>query len=76
MTKNINKPVQYVKHSELERFDDDSDYKSDCPSCTIGILCMQRGENGILLNTDRCAGCGQSFVYIDVVEGQFGIKYK
>ena len=58
--KNIRKPSVKIKHSDLERFSDDSIFKSICPVCKIGILPLSRDLKEFkLMNTDRCMLCGQ-----------------
>jgi hypothetical protein len=58
-----------VVHGNLRRYGD-SAFKSYCPACEDGILLMERDPGtGELLSMDRCLGCAQGFVYVDVVGG-------
>jgi predicted RNA-binding Zn-ribbon protein involved in translation (DUF1610 family) len=64
--KNIWKEPLRVRHSELKRLNQESDYKSQCPSCEHGILLVQRDQQSRkIVREDRCIRCGQSFIYID-----------
>jgi hypothetical protein len=66
---NIIKPIVRVKHSELERSDDVSDYRSKCPECKEGTLLMRRNPVTFVLDKeDMCALCGQRFEYTDIDE--------
>ena len=76
LPQNFGNPQMHVNHRNLVRYDADSPFKSDCPVCGIGCLAMRRTNEGVLTNLDRCNGCGQAFVYQDVVEGLYGIQYK
>lgn len=63
---NLNKPEVKVAHSELERWDSDSAYKSKCPACGEGILLIHRDPKTLTLQRqDRCISCGQQFFYTD-----------
>lgn len=61
---NLDKPRLDVRHSELVRFD--GRYKSECPVCKSGVLCMTRTRKDYrLTREDRCGACGQAFRYVD-----------
>lgn len=67
---NLRKPAIIVTHAKLERWNDESAYKSKCPACTKGILLVRRHpETYELLNLDNCVSCGQAFVYDDKLIG-------
>jgi len=62
---NLDKPRLDVRHSELVRFDR---YKSECPVCKVGLLCMTRTRKTFaLVREDHCGACGQQFRYLDDV---------
>ncbi len=62
--KNLDMPRMDVLHSDLVRFD--GRYKSECPVCKVGVLCMTRTRKDYrLLREDRCGACGQAFRYVD-----------
>jgi len=61
---NLEAPVKRVHHSNLTRFNEDSVYKSACPSCDNGLLLIRR-EGGILQRYDMCVSCGQRVYYLD-----------
>lgn len=64
---NLMNPIMKVKHSDLERADNDSPHKSKCTACHHGVLLMERHIDTFKLkNTDRCILCGQSFEYTDI----------
>jgi uncharacterized protein (DUF983 family) len=64
---NIDKTPQGVNHADLERFGDESDYRSKCPVCKEGILLVERDPvEGHLKAKDLCRTCGQRFIYIDI----------
>lgn len=68
---NINEPPLEVKHSELERADEDSEHKSKCPKCKAGVLLMRRHHETFLLrNFDNCILCGQRFIYTDIEDNK------
>jgi hypothetical protein len=63
---NINSPVIRIAHSELERWDEDSAYKSKCPTCKDGVLLIHRDMSTLKLKRhDMCVSCGQQFYYTD-----------
>ena len=63
---NVNKPPMHVRHCELERYSEDSYYKSNCPACE-GILLVGRDQETFQLSaTDRCVLCGQRYIYDDI----------
>ncbi len=66
---NLGKPVIQVRHSELERLDDESLFKSQCPECKQGILLVRRDPRTFKIsNIDRCLLCSQLFEYQDLDE--------
>lgn len=68
---NFKEPVIEVKHSELERVSEDSDHKSKCPKCKMGVLLMYRHHETFLLrNFDNCILCGQNFIYTDIEDNK------
>jgi hypothetical protein len=73
---NYNNPPKHVKHSDLKRASDLSEFKSECPVCTDGVLLVRRDmKTAQLLETDMCISCGQQFIYDDIkglraLEGQ------
>lgn len=63
---NINEPVMHVNHSDLERADDESMFRSNCPVCKQGVLLVSRNFVDFnIIPEDRCLLCGQSFYYDD-----------
>lgn len=62
--KNLKAPLKRVHHSDLKRLNEDSAYKSECPSCDDGLLLIRR-EGGILQRYDMCLVCGQRVFYLD-----------
>jgi hypothetical protein len=66
---NMDKPVIEVNHKDLERFSEDSPFKSKCPVCKEGILLLGLDlENWKFREYDRCVGCGQQVKYKDINE--------
>ena len=65
---NLNAEPIKVKHSVLQRFSDDSAYKSICPVCKKGLLLVIRDSNTLkIMEKDRCILCGQMVIYEDVL---------
>lgn len=63
---NLNKPTIKIEHSKLERYDEDSAYKSKCPACNNGILLIHRDDKSFSIQrNDMCTNCGQKFYYTD-----------
>ena len=63
---NLNKPIIHVNHSDLERSDENSMFRSNCPECKVGILLVARDKVTFkIIPYDRCTLCGQSFYYDD-----------
>lgn len=62
----LNSPIRVV-HAELERWSEDSAYKSKCPVCDGGLLLISRIESDELKLSryDNCVSCGQPFFYTD-----------
>lgn len=64
---NLGKPLRKVRHSDLKRSSEMSEYRSKCPACDDGVLLLRRhSRTGKLEKTDRCVGCGQEFIYLDI----------
>lgn len=64
---NMGKPVARVRHARLRRWGD-SEWKSSCPACGIGILLGVRRDPEtwkFLHRFDCCIRCGQRFEYTD-----------
>lgn len=67
--KNIHKPIKEVRHADLERADDNSIYKSECPTCGKGLLLVARNAVTMVLKEyDMCILCGQQYRYLDIEE--------
>lgn len=72
--KNFRLEALEVKHKELKR-SGDSMFRSECPSCEIGILMMQRDSFVFKLSVnDYCTYCGRRFKYTDI-KNSVGIEY-
>jgi len=66
---NLHVPPILVRHQDLKRRSEDSNFKSICPICEEGTLFVQRDQRTFrLLPNDMCILCGQSFVYHDIAE--------
>lgn len=66
---NIYKVPIKIMHSELERADDNSIFRSECPVCNVGILLVTRDKVTFkLIAEDLCILCGQHVVYTDIDE--------
>ena len=64
--KNVNAPAIRVSHTKLERWSEESDFKSKCPACEKGLLLVMRDQvTFALINVDRCVSCGQTVIYTD-----------
>ena len=69
---NVKKPVLQVKHSELTRAQDDSEYKSICPACNEGWLLVHRDMETMKLRShDNCILCGQHVEYTDIPDNKY-----
>ncbi len=67
---NLNKEPIFVRHADLERADENSQFRSNCPVCKHGVLFVMRDQQTFeLLKNDRCCLCGQPFVYTDIGGG-------
>lgn len=67
---NMFAPQITVRHSELRRVDD-SEYKSCCPACKVGLLLMRRNPHSFNLESkDNCVLCGQMVEYTDIPDNQ------
>ncbi len=54
-----------IEHRQLERLDENSVFKSKCPTCKHGALLMNRDATTLkLIRTDNCILCGQKFLYV------------
>lgn len=63
---NLHAAPLHVLHAELQRFSQESDYRSLCPCCKAGVLLVSRNqETFALTRLDRCTYCAQLFVYED-----------
>lgn len=51
---NIAAPVQYVRHSSLERVGDESAYRVECPVCNKGLMLVKR----VVFNDEDFAKAG------------------
>lgn len=69
---NVNTEPIHVEHAKLERWDEESAFKSKCPKCEGGMLPVQRDRSTFqITNIDRCLECGQQFIYDDThIAGQ------
>lgn len=64
---NLNADPIQVSHAQLERWDEDSLFKSKCPVCDNGVLLVAReGPELNLSRIDRCISCGQVVVYTGI----------
>jgi hypothetical protein len=62
-------PTIHVKFYSLERYSEEANFKSFCPTCNNGILLMGRDfVTGELLPSDCCVQCGQVVIYDDIEE--------
>lgn len=62
---NLYQPVLSVRHADLERASDESDFRSVCPVCG-GILLVRRDQRTFaLIRHDNCTRCGQRVYYTD-----------
>lgn len=67
--KNLNKEPIFVRHADLERTStsDDSEYKSNCPVCKVGVLLVMRDQSTLeIIQKDYCVLCGQHVIYTDI----------
>ena len=63
---NLAKEPMRVKHSSLTR-SGDSQWQSNCPICSIGILLVYRDmATYIIKERDNCIHCGRLFIYEDI----------
>jgi hypothetical protein len=59
-----------VRHADLTKLSDESDFKVDCPVCVRGVLLVRRNpETFNLMAQDNCCFCGQRFRYTDETIG-------
>lgn len=66
---NIEEAIIEVEHAKLERYSEDSLFKSKCPVCDDGVLLLRRHpETFILVEYDACILCGQHVCYTDIDE--------
>ena len=64
---NLHQPSVIVEHKNLERYSDNSIFKSICPKCKVGVLLVSRDTVTFeLLDHDRCLLCGQLYIYSDI----------
>lgn len=70
-------PPLEVRHKNLKRVQEDSAFKSECPSCETGLLLVKRNmETFVVENEDICTHCGQRFKYIDIEQNSMILVYK
>ena len=64
---NATKDPIRISHASLERWGENSAYKSKCPECKDGLLLIHRDPNlnYALVRADRCVSCGQQVYYTD-----------
>ncbi len=62
----LKNPVRYVRHEDLEPFDNPNKYARECPLCYGALLLRRSTETFKLMPDDMCCGCGQHFHYLDV----------
>ena len=75
--KNHNLPPIEVRHKNLKRISEDSEFKSECPFCKTGLLLVSRNMNDFSLETeDGCTFCGKRVKYIDIIPNSIILKYK
>jgi len=66
---NAREPIMEVRHADLERASENSEYKSKCPKCEGGVLLVRRDPMTIkLLEYDNCVKCGQPVLYLDIAD--------
>jgi len=64
----LNEDPLAIKHADIERYTDQSDYKGVCvhDDCT-GLLLVRRDmKSGQLQADDRCTLCSQRYIYTDI----------
>ena len=65
---NFRNTLVRVLHSELERYSEESPYRSRCPVCKTGILMVSRHPQSFQLSPfDRCTFCAQGVIYEDTL---------
>lgn len=65
--KNINAPIIECCQLELKRYSKDSEFKTICPECKVGLLLVSRDQKTLELSEyDRCLLCGQRIKYLDI----------
>jgi hypothetical protein len=66
---NIGEKPIFIKHASLERLSDNSQYRSLCPVCKIGVLLVRRDPVTFeLCQEDYCILCCQHIIYTDIGE--------
>lgn len=66
--KNLHAPVLRVLHSNLERANPDSAFRTRCPACREGLLMVFRDPVTLALTRDDyCTRCGQRVYYCDEI---------
>jgi hypothetical protein len=66
---NYTKEPLFLKHADLERASDNSEYRSNCPVCKIGMLLVMRDQSTLeIIQKDYCVLCGQHVIYTDLGE--------
>jgi len=66
--RNYTEPVWAVRHSDLERYSDESVYRSVCPrdDCEGLLLVARNSITGELVADDHCTLCAQRVKYLDI----------
>ncbi|KKK47454.1 hypothetical protein LCGC14_3155020 [marine sediment metagenome] len=62
---NLKRSVIRLYYADLEEVMDGA-FRRECPFCLEGILPLHRDDDGKLMSTDRCIGCGQRVQYMDI----------
>ena len=76
MVENYHRGIVFVKHAELKRASNESNFRSICPVCDEGFLLMRRDPSSYNLSKDdNCVLCGTRFQYTDI-EDSVLLEYK
>lgn len=64
---NRNAPVLEVEHFQLTPSGDPNTFRSQCPACVEGNLCVRRNSQTMQIEElDNCLLCGQAVKYLDI----------
>ena len=64
---NIQSEPIKILHYKLQKVDQQSNFKVECPFCEIGLFGCRRSKKTFqLLEYDTCLSCGQQVQYIDI----------